>query len=430
MNDAAVPVPEAPAKHPRLFRPEALLARNQIVDAPLRLRAPSLHVAALLLLAVALVGGGLLARQPYTEKLTVSGFAQRAAGHVAVRAPVAAVVDDVAVSEGDWVDSGSALVSLNTDLKLVDGRSAAVARMQALAAEQQALEHSVSLAQQRRQRALSRIDSALANGLQRRSHLRQEHHTNRAQWRLDQQQLKDIELLAAKGAVAQTERAQYQRLLLSSERVLHGSARAIAEHDASQKQLRLDQTLLEQEHAESSAQIRAALARLEQRRIDLQMTADQRLGAPVGGIVSGLNVRPGQRLQAGQLVLHLLDKESQAGVVLLLPSEAMGSIAVGQRVRLRYAGYPYQKFGMPMGRIERISHTPIRGADLELPVNPSISVYQAQVRVLHSAKSQGKPSFALASVAPGMQVEADVWVRSDPVWRRALEPLLDLWRWT
>lgn len=386
-------------------------------------------MAALLLLAVALLGGGFLACQPYTEKLTVSGFAQRATGHVSVRAPVAAVVGDVAVAEGDWVEPGSALVSLSTDLKLADGRSAAAAQMQALADEQHALERSAALAQQRRQRALHRIDAALTNGLQRRRHLRQEHSTNRAQWHLDQQRLKDIELLTAKGAVARTERAQYQRLALSSERVLHGSARALVEHDASQKQLRLDQTLLEQEHAESSAQIRAALARLEQRRIDLQMAADQRLGAPVAGFVSGLNVRPGQRLQSGQLVLHLLDKETQAGVVLLLPSEAMGSIAVGQRVRLRYAGYPYQKFGMPIGRIERISRTPVSGADLELPVNPAASVYQAQVRVLHTAHSQGKPKFTLDSVAPGMQVEADVWVRSDPVWRRALEPLLELWRW-
>ena len=229
------------------------------------------------------------------------------------------------------------------------------------------------------------------------------------------------------GALARNERSTSRRLLLSSQRALHSSARALAEHDARQKQLGFDRALLAQEQAESKAQLKAALARLDQRHLELQMSSAQHVGAPVGGFVSGVNARLGQRLQPGQTVLNLLQQQDHANVLLLLPSQAMGSVAVGQSVRLRYAGYPYQKFGSPLGRVERVSKTPVRGVDLDLPLNPQALVYPVNVRVLPATEPHAGASFEPKNVVPGMQIEADVLVRRERLWRWLLQPLLKLW---
>ena len=164
----SLPDPRAPsssAAAQALFRPQALAARYSVIDVPLRLRAPAMHVAAMALLLSVVLGAIGLARQPYAEKLTVSGFAQRASGRIAVRAPQAGTVSELLVAEGDWVEPGTVLLRLSADSMLNDGRSGTVARQQALLAERSALLESTRLAEQRHARALRRIDAALTHGV-------------------------------------------------------------------------------------------------------------------------------------------------------------------------------------------------------------------------------------------------------------------------
>lgn len=418
---APTPAPQA------LFRASALQARTRIHDRPLRLRAPALHLLALLLLVATLTGGVWIARQPYTEKLNVTGFAQRAQGRTLVRAPVAAVVAEVAVSEGSQVAPGAVLLRLSTDVTLADGRSNAASRLKALEEEERALAQSLDLSRQRHAHAQQQLDEKDRELLALRGHLQRELRAARAQRDLDRRQLADVEALLAQGAIAAAERLRFQRQLLVSERLVLAAVRSLTEHDSERRQHQANRHSLEQTYAQSVADLQAASARLQQRRIDAQMSGERLVRAPVAGVVSGLHVRKGQRLQPGQQLLNLLAPGSAANVVLLLPSDAMGAVAVGQTVRVRYAGYPYAKYGMPEGRITRFSETPVRGADLEYPVNPGASLYVAQVQVTADTDAIAAERFDPAAVAPGMQLEADVLVRSDPIWRRAMEPFIRFW---
>ena len=101
----------------------------------------------------------------------------------------------------------------------------------------------------------------------------------------------------------------------------------------------------------------------------------------------------------------------------------------GQAVWLRYAAYPYQKFGMARGEVAHVSPTPIAPQDLPA----------GQAQALVSAAQANEPLYridvrldrqAIAAygrelpLRAGMALEADVNLEHRRIWEWLFEPLL------
>ena len=169
--------------------------------------------------------------------------------------------------------------------------------------------------------------------------------------------------------------------------------------------------------------------------------------APFAGTVTALGLQAGQSVQAGQNLLTLLPKakagtstvtgaaigtnpaESGLQAHLYAPSRTAGFLRPGQTVYLRYAAYPYQKFGLYAGRITSISATPF--APSELPPNlaqqliaqagSNEAMYRVNVQLAdQSIKAYGED----VALKPGLTMEADVLQESRKVWEWVLEPVL------
>ncbi len=156
--------------------------------------------------------------------------------------------------------------------------------------------------------------------------------------------------------------------------------------------------------------------------------------------VTALSVRPGQAVQAGQTIATLVPvalsvngkQASQTITVeahLFAPSRTAGFLKPGQTVYLRYAAYPYQKFGLHTGRITAISDTPF--AANELPPNLASQLMaqnqgsEALYRINVQLDAQSITSYGNAiQLKPGLTLEADVLQERRKVWEWALEPLL------
>lgn len=107
---------------------------------------------------------------------------------------------------------------------------------------------------------------------------------------------------------------------------------------------------------------------------------------------------------------ELIDARLQAR--LLVPSRAIGSVHVGDAVRLRYQAFPYQRYGSFAGAITEISKTLLAPADRDGPVTASEPVYRVTVALERQTLVAGGTTWPLQA---GMQLDADV-----PLARRRL----------
>ncbi|MFC3149259.1 HlyD family secretion protein [Piscinibacterium candidicorallinum] len=113
-----------------------------------------------------------------------------------------------------------------------------------------------------------------------------------------------------------------------------------------------------------------------------------------------------------------------------IPTRAAGFVAPGQTVRLRYAAFPYQKFGQHQGTVLAIDRAPT--APSQLP--PAISAALASTSTGATPEARYRVTVALTEqyilaygqplpLKPGMVVEADIVQRESKIYEQILDPL-------
>ena len=140
----------------------------------------------------------------------------------------------------------------------------------------------------------------------------------------------------------------------------------------------------------------------------------------------------GSCVGAGGLLATLIPEGEQLDAQLFATTQQMGFVEAGQRVRLRYAAYPYQKFGMGSGVVMTIEQSPY--APQELPsqvvatlgagaVSGSEPVYRIVVRLdAQTIDAYGRPQ----ALKPGMVFVADVIQDRRKLYEWLLEPIYGL----
>ena len=160
------------------------------------------------------------------------------------------------------------------------------------------------------------------------------------------------------------------------------------------------------------------------------------LTAPQAGRISGSTPGSGQSVQPGQTLVSVLPSDgspmpraAELQAQLFAPSRTAGFVEVGQAVRLRYAAFPFQKFGMAEGEVTAISRSPIATQDLPAGQGQALiaaaqanePMYRITVRLSKQVVNTYGRSTALAA---GMALDADVQQDRRKVWEWMLEPVL------
>jgi biotin carboxyl carrier protein len=110
--------------------------------------------------------------------------------------------------------------------------------------------------------------------------------------------------------------------------------------EVAQLEAELDARLRERLLSPSDARTGEAVARLS---LELERARDaleeRMVRAPVAGLVGDLRVRPGQRVEPGDVVASIVDPAGAVEVIAFPPGSDRPRLAPGQRVRLELAGY-------------------------------------------------------------------------------------------
>lgn len=157
------------------------------------------------------------------------------------------------------------------------------------------------------------------------------------------------------------------------------------------------------------------------------------LKAPQDGIVKDLATHTaGTVVQPGTVLLTLVPKEDTLRAEVWVSNEDIGFIRPGQSVRLKFAPYPFQKYGMAEGTVEHVSADAAdpnsQGANSPPPMDtkgrPQPLRYKALINLKAMQLAVNGEKFDLSA---GMQTNAEIHLGTRTVLEYLLSPVQQAW---
>lgn len=414
-----------------LFRKEVLDARRDTGFGHVSM-APPISFTVWCVMAALVAGGivALLVFGQYTKRTRVVGITVPAAGVLKLTTPQPGIVIERRVEEGQPVHAGQVMFVLSSE-RMTDAtgrqRGAQSAILEQLAGRRaslaEELERRVRLLDEQAVSTSRRLAALMSEA----NHLRRELETQSAREASAAEQLARYEELARQNFVSPVTARQRRDELLEQtarrqalERTLLAVQREAGVVSSELKQLPLR---AEQQQAE----LEREMASLQQDIVGAEAARTVVVTAPRDGLVTAIAAERGQTVGL-QPLATLLPRDSPLEAHLFAPSRSIGFVEPGQRVRVRYAAYPFQKFGQYDGEVVQVSRTALAPAELPpqlaLPAHAE-ALYRITVRLaLPHVMAYGRAQ----ALTAGMQLEADVMQERRRLIEWVFEPLIALGR--
>jgi membrane fusion protein len=415
------------------------------------MRPLSFTVVCLAALTFALALAALLVFGEYTKRARVMGVLAPERGVIKVVPPQVGLIVARYVNEGDRVKAGDKLFTLSLDRVTQNGSGAALVGGQAggsinsgstgsqfasaaileslkgrksnLAIERN---NQTTLAAQQRQQ----LSVSISNGELELSQLRREIATQTTRVKSVEGQVAKLQSLADQKFVSDMALQQKTDELLDQQSRLQGLERALTERSRALTSLRSELGQLTIKNERERSAIDRTVMELDQATINTESQREIIITAPQAGTVSSVQAEPGQ-IATGQPLLAILPEGAQLQAQLFAPSASVGFVTPGQIVRLRYAAYPYQKFGQHQGKVIAVTRVPF-GAQ-ELPANLGQTVMAAAqmgeglYRITVALDAQTILAYGnTQALVAGLQLEADVMQETRSLLEWVFEPLFSI----
>jgi membrane fusion protein len=177
------------------------------------------------------------------------------------------------------------------------------------------------------------------------------------------------------------------------------------------------------------AQLRREISNTDQELTEVESRRRVVITAPEAGRATLVAAEVGQTADSVQPLVTLVPESAPLQARLYAPSSSIGFVQAGDTVLLRYAAFPYQKFGLQQGVVESVSTSALRPSEMaevsSAGIAPDTSLFAIQVRLKSThieANGQARPLQA------GMQLEADILQERRKLYEWMLEPLYSLTR--
>jgi len=346
-------------------------------------------------------------------------------GLTAVTAMVEGVYAHVYVGDGDVVRVGQVLAHISRERHEAAGVPLQQARQEYLTVQLGELHSEREQLQRDHAFRYRQLTSSIAGLKRERDLLVQEKQIGSQRLLLDTTEKQLLAHLLETGVISEAEyQRQYSAHLLTSQQM------AQLRHRIAERESRLTELMFARDALELERE--GTLLALEQRearllydfRADQQMT-ELSVVASGDGVISGWTAVPGDAVQAGQVLGHILPVDVQLRAMLFLPGAAAGTVASGQEVLLNYDAFPFQTHGNHQGEIVSVSQTAVdpRRQNLPLPgLQHSVYLLHAQLDSQAVTDSEGN-SYRLL---PGMSLQADIVTEEMRILDYILDPILRL----
>lgn len=413
----------------KLFRPQvqearslAWLGRPVLPKSTLMRNAAAASVVLVVLIALFVVFGS------YTRRVRVQGVVLPTQGITRLIAPVQGWISNQKVKEGDSIEQGALLYTITlertTSLGSTEGAVVDLLKRQHAALKtdlerQEAIDRSRKDSLQEQQSALTREAGQIANQIM-----------------IAQQNTDTFKDMTA-------QRKDYLARGISTLNNFQALLQSYMSQQTQLEQLKregvqVDAKLADVNHQISSFDLNAAAERSKLGQqiitVERQIAEDEAqreivVTAPRGGKATSIITQLGQTVSAGTPLLSILPDDLPPEAQLLAPTSAVGFVHKGSRVLLRYAAFPYQKFGQFPGTVSLISRVTLRPEEVSQFFANGSDGYRGQSFYRITVRPDQDYVLAYGKREPlqvGMQIEADLLADSRPLYQWVLEPLYGL----
>jgi len=358
----------------------------------------------------------------YARKDTANGYLTPSAGTAKVFAPQLGVIKDVYIKEGEQVTEGQPLLRVATDQFSDGGQDVNAITLRLLTSQKDRLTEQIAAEQQRATSEQLRLAASLDLLTNEGSLLQSQMAMQNRRVQIGESLLAMASKLAVKGLVSEVEhKHREQAVLEDSQRLASVAQQATSLKDRiNEAQYTIAQ--LATVTGTKLQPLRSELSSIEQRIAEIGGRRAYMVRAPITGRVSLLQVNIGQPADPRRLQMEIVPADARLQAVLFVPARAAGSVHMGQRVRLLYDAFPYQKYGTHGGRIIEVAQTVLTGADVYGPIALKEPAYKVVVALDEATiKTRDKKTIPLQ---PDMLLRADIILEERTIMSWLLEPLL------
>lgn len=397
-----------------LFRSEVIESRRQKLTGNVNMALPvSWQIICLLLFASILVAAIFLSLASYSKIETISGEISTDAGVAQIVPRRFGIVEEIKVTDGEFVSEGNILVKIDTDTAQGEGVLESQTLLDTLGTQETFIrdqQKQISLAatessSQSRARILGL--QADLEGLKSQISVQEELVTS-ARDQLDQ-----ANKIAERGFISTRDIRVREETYLGRQQQLTQLRQTLALRRASIEEAR---RAARQASASSRAEIAALESQLAdnvQRKNNVTAAKSYQIIAPVSGQVTALTANVGQSVSPQSPIMSILPQFSKLQAKLYASSEAVAYIDIGNEVTVRIGG-----LGSVKAEITHISQAPVPQTD---PTGAPIAAYVVTAKLSQNyVKASGRNERLLA----GMALTASIQSRKQSLIRWLFEPLL------
>ncbi|MCJ2130806.1 HlyD family secretion protein [Methylobacterium sp. E-045] len=359
----------------------------------------------------------------YTRRIHAFGMLTPDVGLITVASPVAGRVSASGVKEGERVVQGQLLYTLDLDAVSANGPT------QQRIIDQLAKQKETIEAQARLRSAMAETEKrSLAEQIDNlQSQSRQLEEQVQLQEKLIPPLKERVDVLAkavtdgfARSADLQNQ--NYLYLQASSQLAQFRNSRLQLIGKVGELQATL--ATFDDKLARDLAEMDRTAAQLEQQRAESEARRAIEVRAPEKGILTSIRVQAGQGVAAGATLLTLLPSDGRLQANLFVESSAIGFIDTGEAVMLRYAAFPFQRFGLYRGTVTEVTRAPLEAADLPEAAGAKAKNGDGIYRIIVRPDENSVIAYGESRrLEAGMRVEADIALEKRPLYRWLLDPL-------
>lgn len=417
-----------------LFRGEALKWRQEAWIGSVQLIEPlSGKIAALCTVALVICVGIYVFFGSYTRRIHANGVMLPPEGLVVAEADQGGVVAAIHIHEGDHVAAGERLFSVDVSSWSEDGATGQQL-VEGLRRQKDLLEHRQNLLAADAPVELSSLKDELESLRQQYGMLQEQSGRDKKSLPLIERAMNEMRTAMDRHLVTET---QFQSQLFSYVQFMDTQSqtlRTLVEMNGHMADLQYRINRHQYKVAEDMNDLAVRLSDVQRQLIQAHGQSMGVINARVSGTVDGIRTVVGQRVNPGQSLLSILPDRATLQAELYVNSQAIGFVRPGQHVLLKYAAYPYQRFGLYEGEVVEVTKATLpersnyaartgqQGGSASAP-QPGADVYRIRVRPNQEfVIAYGKHE----KLKPGMAVDAEIAIDQRKLYQWLLDPVVSM----
>jgi membrane fusion protein len=362
----------------------------------------------------------------YSRKATVSGYLVPTPATAKVFPLQRGIVTEVHVSEGEAVQKGQPLLTIDTTQISAAGDDINAVILQTLLTQQEELNQQIAGEEQRivsERERLSLLIQGLKNEI---GQLEAQISLQTDRIGIAEGLVTSIKQLVERGIVSNVEFKRRQAEVLDQKQNLNTIKQQLSARKNQLTDTEYNLRQLPVASAEKIQRLRNELSTVKQRIAEINGRRAFVIRAPMAGHVTALQASLGKVAEPNQLQMEIVPPKSTLNAELFIPSHAIGFVHPGQQARIRYEAFPYQNFGRYEGTLAEISQNILTAAEVSLvPIALKEPAYRATVTLdRQDVDAYGKK----VPLQAGMLLKADVILDRRSLLRWVLDPLLSAQR--